>query len=59
MIIEKGKQMLYHMCHYWTVGDSQGCNIGNEGARMIGEVLKTNSTLTQIDLDSEKRTKKE
>ena len=27
--------------------------LGNEGARMIGEVLKTNSTLTSLDLSGD------
>ena len=29
-------------------------NIGNEGARMISEVLKRNSTLTKLDLGGDK-----
>ena len=28
-------------------------NIGDEGARMIGELLKTNTTLTRLNLDSD------
>ena len=33
-------------------------NVGIEGARMLGEALKTNTTLTTLDLSSEESTEK-
>ncbi len=33
-------------------------NIGDEGARMIGESLKTNTTLIELDLSGDKNIKK-
>ena len=30
-------------------------NIGDEGARMVGEALKSNSTLTRLNLRSNKK----
>ena len=32
--------------------------MGNEGARMISELLKSNSTLTKLDLSGEEKTKR-
>ena len=34
---------------------TKGNNIGDEGAQMISESLKINSTLTELDLDGEER----
>ena len=34
---------------------TKGNNIGDEGAKMISESLKINTTLTKLDLDGEER----
>ncbi len=43
-------------CWNWTGnGGSNTCNIGAEGAKMISEGLKSNSTLTTLNLSCDEK----
>ena len=43
-------------CWNWTGNDGNNtCNIGDSGAKMISEVLKSNSTLTYLNLYSDEK----
>ena len=44
----------------WNINEILiGNEIGDKGIKMISEVLKTNSTLTELNLSSDKRKKKD
>ena len=42
-----------------TLSGWAGNRIGDEGARVLGDALKTNTTLTQLELNSEQQDHKE
>ena len=44
--------------HNGTWCDWAGNGIGVEGARALGDALKTNTTLTQLDLECERQTQR-
>ena len=50
------KKYKWGKCWNWTGnGGDNTCNIGAEGAKMISEGLKSNSTLTTLDLKSDEK----